>query len=157
MAGFGNSPVGTSPFGLGQPTTTAEPPTVKVLAGLATPGCRYLDPNTRDYVHDDDSGQLAQMPTTRQRVLLALLTVKGSSTVLPNLGVRMPRKITEAFERETQHAVQSALHRLTVIERVVAVRAIKVERLAGTGRVGVTVEFVDLTTGEEDAVSSALS
>lgn len=156
MTGFGNSAMGTSPFGVGTPITSAEPPTALVRAGLARPGCRYLDPRTRDYVHDDNTRQLAQMPPVRQRVLLALLTLKGSSTVLPRMGVAMPRKISESFDTEVRHAVLAALYQLTTVERVARVNAIRAERLSPAGRVLVEVEFTDLTNDEDDRVTAAL-
>lgn len=156
MTGFGNSALGTSPFGIGTPSTSADPPTALVQAGLARPGCRFIDARTRDYVHDPDTLQLAQMPVTRQRVMLALLTIKGSSTVLPRLGLRMPRKITEAFDTEVRHAVLSALYQLTTVERVIRVNAIHAARLSPAGRVLVEVEYVDLTTGEDDAAQAVL-
>ena len=156
MSGFGNSAMGTSPFGVGTPLSSADPPTALVQAGLARPGCRFIDPRTRDYVQDDDTRQLAQMPPIRQRVLLALLTVKGSSSVLPRMGVATPRKITEAFDTQMRHAVMSALYQLTTVERVIRVNAIHATRLSPAGRVLVEVEYVDLTTGEDDIAQAVL-
>lgn len=156
MSGFGNSALGTSPFGVGTPLTSADPPTALVRAGLALPGCRYIDPRTRDYAHDDDTRQLAQMPPVRQRVLLALLTLRGSSTVIPRMGIAMPRKITESFDTEVRHAVLGALYQLTTVERVARVNSVRAERHSPAGRVLVEVEFTDLTNNEDDRVSAAL-
>ena len=99
--------------------------------------------------------QLAQMPGTRQRVLLALLTLRGSSSVLRDFGVRWPAKIDQSYEQGVASAVASALHTLTTVEKVVRLQGVAVKR-TGTGRVEITVSFVDLTTGAADDVTTSL-
>ena len=93
------------------------------------------------------------MPVTRQRVLLCLLTIRGSSSTLPDLGIRAPTKITESFEQDMRAAVQSALYVLTTVERVVRVNSIDVAKYPG-GRALTTVNYTDLTTGEDDSVTA---
>ncbi len=146
MAGLGNSPFGTSPFGIGTPATLPDP-----ISGL--PGVRFLDPRSRDYQYDSTTGQLAQMPTVRQRVLLSLLTLRGSSTVLPEFGVELPKKIDQAFERRVKDSVRIALRQLTEIERLIRIDGILISNRGG-GRVVVTVAYTHTNDGTTDQVSA---
>jgi hypothetical protein len=134
-----------TPFGLGTPAPTGDPPD-------GASGTRYLNPATRDYQVDTATGQLAQMPSIRQRVLIALLTVRGSATAAPAFGIVPPRKMGDQFTAEMQQAVRSALKQLTDVEKVVRIDGILVERGAGS-RSKTTVIFTDLTTGEGDSAS----
>jgi phage baseplate assembly protein W len=118
-------------------------------------GVRFLNPATRDYEHDTVSGQLKQMPSVRQRVLIALTTTIESSTVQREFGLRRPRKIDGQFLVRMKQAIREALRQMTDVEKVMRVERIDVERgVSGsaTARVQTTVVFVDLTTGKEDAV-----
>lgn len=143
MAGFGSMAMGTGPFGLGTPATGEDPPD-----GPA--GSRYIDPTTRDYAQDPDTKQLKQMPAARQRVLLALMTLVGSSSALPTFGVKPPKKMGDTYESQMKNAVRLALRHLTDVEQVIRVDSIVVERGLG-GRSRTTVSFTDLlsdTAGE---------
>jgi hypothetical protein len=133
-------PMGTSPFGLGTPAAAAVPPD-----GPA--GSRYLNPITRDYEVDSSTGQFKQMPGTRQRVLIALLTVRNSSGI-PGFGVRAPVRMGDSFEAEMQNAVRQALRHMSEIEKSIRIDDIKVERGLG-GRSRTTVSFTDLVTGDQ--------
>jgi len=132
------SPIGSTPFGMGTPVAAPLPAT----QGPAL--ARYIDPGTGDFVIDADVGQFASMPMLRQRVLLVLNTVLGSSTAMPELGVPRPRKIDESYVAATKAAVRRAFYRLTDIERVMLIEDIQVER-ASTGRVSLTLVYRDLT------------
>lgn len=143
--GFGLSSFGLSPYGTGTPETSAVP-----ASGAA--GSRYINPATRDYQQDPTTGQLAQMPSTRQRVLLALLTVQGSSSVYGRFGIKLPRKMGTSFEVEMRFAVRAALRHLTDAEKVIRIDSITVERGAGS-RSRTTVSYTDLATGETDQAS----
>jgi hypothetical protein len=140
MSGLGNSALGTSPFGLGTPVAAAVPPTGK-------PGSRFIDPRSRDYQIDTATGQLAQMPAARQRVLLALMTVKRSSSVLPNFGIALPGKIDQAYQRRVTDAVRVALRHLTDVERVIRVDSVLVG-VRPLGLVTITVAYTDLSNGK---------
>lgn len=144
MPGLGLTAVGSTPFGVGTPVSGAAPPVP------ATVGARFLSPRTRDY-EQGPTGHLAQMPPVRQRVLLALLTVRGSSTALPAFGLKMPAKITETFAVHVRYAVRDALRKMTDVDRVLRVDGIDVVRIAPAGRILVTVSYADLTTGERGA------
>jgi phage baseplate assembly protein W len=135
-------PAGSGPFGLGTPATSEPPPT-----GPA--GSRYLNPATRDFEVDQVTGQFAQMPPVRQRVLLALITIRGSSSVLPSFGVHVPPKMNELFEAQVRNSVASALRQLTDVEQVIRVDRIDVERGTG-GRALITVSYTNLQSGEEE-------
>lgn len=144
--GIGFLPVGTGPFGFGVPPSAAVPPT-----GPA--GSRYINPATRDYQQDPATGQLKQMPPLRQRVLLTLLTVAGSSAAVPTMGVTYPRKMGDDFEAQVKAAVRYGMRQMTDIERVMRIDSIVVERgFSGRGRI--TLSYTDLTTGLADRVSA---
>lgn len=144
MAGFGAQPMGTSPFGVGTPTSATEPPD-----GPA--GSRYLNPVTRDYEIDDTTRQFKQMPPTRQRVLLAVMTDLGSSA-LPRFGVKRPPRMGETFEREQANAVRRALRHMTDVEKVLSIDSIKVERGLG-GRARTTIAYTDLLADTADRLT----
>lgn len=132
------SPIGSTPFGMGTPVAAPLPAT----QGPAL--ARYIDPGTGDFVIDADVGQFASMPTLRQRVLLVMNTVLGSSTAMPDLGIPRPRKIDESYVAATRAAVRRAFYRLTDVERVMRIESIEVERTA-VGRVQLTLVYRDVT------------
>lgn len=145
MPGFGVYPSALSPFGLGTPIPATAPPT-------GTAGTRYLNPATGDYEQDPVTRQLAQMPTTRQRVLLAVMTLRDSMSVNRGFGVRLPRKMGTFFESEVTQAVRAALRHLTDTEQVIRIDSITVERGSGS-RARIVISFTDLTTGNPDKVA----
>lgn len=131
-------PLGTGPFGLGTPISDAAP-----AAGPT--GSRFINPITGDYEQDPDTKHLKQMPGTRQRVVLALTTLLGSSSVIPKFGVRFPKKMGQTFDAKCQQAVRSALRQLTEVEEVVRIDGITVEKGLG-GRARIVVSWTDLST-----------
>lgn len=144
MSGFGLSPFGTSGFGL------ASIDEVEALQ-LNPIGSRFIDPATRDYVFDESTGQLGQMPPLRQRVLLTLLTQRDSSAV-PGFGVALPKKIDRAFVSTVTAMVRNALRYLTDTERVMTLDGVQVK--TGAWRAEITVSYTDLKTGIRDVVTS---
>lgn len=92
------------------------------------------------------------MPAVRQRVLLTLLTRKGSSTVLRDWGVRMPRVMGNTFERDVEASVREALRQMVEVEKVMQINSILVER--GQMRCKVTVVYMDLTTRRQDLATT---
>lgn len=141
MSAYGTMPFGTGPFGLGTPTSLTAPPT-------GTAGVRYLNPASRDYEVDPATGQLAQMPSIRQRVLLAVTTLFRSSTAVPTFGIKLPRKMGTTFPAEADAAVRSALRHLTETEALIRINSVTTERYGGRARI--TVAWTDLSTGLED-------
>lgn len=140
MLGAGVQAAGSSPAGVGEPELGDATP-------VADGGCRYIDPATGDYGIDSSTGSFEQMPAIRQRVMIALLTARGSSTVLPDLGLTRPTKMGDRFQAEMEQAVRQALEQLTEIEQVITLDFVSVERGNG-GRARITVSYTDLTTGE---------
>jgi hypothetical protein len=145
MLGAGIQTAGSSPAGVGEPEEGSPLPD-------AVGGCRWIDPATGDYEIDTSSGAFAQMPANRQRVMIALLTARGSSSVLPDLGLTRPTKMGDRFQAEMEQAVRQALEQLTDVEQIIRLDFVEVLRGSG-GRARITVSYTDLTTGEEDAVS----
>ena len=112
MAGAGIDSAGLGPCGLGTPVSGSAKPT-------GSAGVRYINPATRDYQQDSVTGQLAQMPSVRQRVLLALMTTRTSASVQPKFGIQLPRKIDGRFLAQTEQSVRYALRHLTDTEKVI--------------------------------------
>jgi hypothetical protein len=146
MAGFGTMGAGTGPVGLGTPVSGSAPP-----AGAA--GCRYINPATKDYQIDPATRQQAQMPAVRQQVLLAITTLAKSATTIDWLGIRMPRKMGDRFQAETEVSVRAALRHLTDTQRVIRIDSIKAEHGRG-GRGAITVSWSEIKTGKKDSVST---
>lgn len=147
MAGFGIYSAGLGAFGLGTPTVAPIPST-----GQA--GSRWINPATRDYEVDGNTRQLKQMPGTRQRVLLALMTIKGTASTAPRFGVALPTKMGTTFEAECKAATRAALAHLTSGDSpVIRINFITVER-GRSSRARITVDWTDIETGEPDQVST---
>jgi phage baseplate assembly protein W len=134
------------PFGCGTPIAATTPPTGP--AGFS----RYINGASGDYEQDLVTGHLKSMSGVRQRVLLAILTVAGSSSVLPLWGLSRPKKITPSLTYSLKAEVRVALRRMTTTERVLRIDAISVEQTA-SGRVALGVSYTDLTTGLPGVVS----
>jgi hypothetical protein len=139
-------PAGTGPFGIGTPAVGVAPPT-----GAA--GSRFIDPRSGDFIQDDTTKQLGQMPAVRQRVLLAIATLRQSATALPLFGIVLPPKITATYRAEVEASIRSSLRQMTDVEGVLRLDAITIERGSG-GRSQVTVSFTDVTTGESGRASA---
>lgn len=142
MAGFGLTPMGLAPFGLGTPLAAPN-------AATGTWGSRFLDPLTKDWSLDPATGQYRQMPPVRQRVYFALAETFGSSTVRRDDGLLLPDKMGDGFERLQEAAVRQALRQLTDVERVIRLTLVLTNKLSSQ-RAHTLVQWVDLTTGEED-------
>ncbi len=84
--GFGLAPFGLSPYGYGSPALAN--PNVGLIfkkTDNSIGSNRFINPETRDYMIDEDTGRLVGQDAVQQLVYLALVTVKGSSAVT-NLG-----------------------------------------------------------------------
>lgn len=145
MSGIGNSTVALStPFGIGTPDDATPPPTI------APQGARFMDPVTKDYVVGPD-GEYLRMPTMRQRVLLALGTIKTSSSVQQDAGITLPTKIDGSYERRVQFSVKSALAFMVSSGELRVDQVSVVE--SRPGRSDILVAFTDLTNGQSDQVT----
>lgn len=133
--GFGTSSLGLSAFGGGDPTSGSSPP-------IATQASRYVNPDTRDYEVDPTTRGFRRMTGLRQRIQLALSTLRGSSTTLQTWGVTIPRKVTASFAAEVEQSVRAALSQLTDVEKLIHVDRVDVYQYAMRSRV--TVFFTDL-------------
>lgn len=134
------APLGTA-LGHGTPTAAPVPP-VKAATVLS----RYINPATGSYEVDSVTGHLAQMPGTRQRVLIALASIAGSSSVLRDLGMRRSGVIGSDIVQRLQGDARYALRHL-VREGAIRIEFIDVE-VRSTGRVRLTVGYTDLLTGK---------
>ena len=142
MQGFGQVPFGTTPFGFGVPDEAQAPPTT------APEGSNFLNPRTGDYEHDED-GEIQRMPTTRHRVMMLLRTLKESAAYERDIGLKLPDKIDQSFKQKTDQAVREALLPVGADAKIEAV----ITNVGTSGRVDITVVFIDLTTGNSDTVT----
>lgn len=148
--GAGTMAAGTGPGGLLVPATVAASPSKSA-------GSRFLNPITRDYELDQSTNQFAQMPPTRQRVLLALMTKKGSATANPEFGLAVPDKIRSTFAAEVNVSARAALGHLTREDApVISIDAITVD-VPSPGRAILTVSYTDISTGESDEASARVA
>lgn len=144
MAGFANSPFAITPFGTGTPVVAQAPPE------NAPDGARYLNPASRDYEQGDD-GEYLRMPSTRQRVLLAVMTELGSMSVAPNDGLRLPKKMNEHFERKAAIEVRRVLQPM-IREGALRLDAVTTVERVSTGRARIRIDFTDLATRQRDSL-----
>lgn len=145
MAGLGLIPLGITPFGFGTPDGTQAPPDTRPT------GSRYLNFRTKDY-EVADNGELRRMPPTRHHVLMALGTTEGSSTVLGELGLKLPERIDRRYNQLAEQAIRKALRPL-VQRQEIRILFVRVNRTDNPGRVDHQVGYQDLTTLNSDTVT----
>jgi phage baseplate assembly protein W len=138
------SPIGSTPFGVGTPAVSQAPPETHLR------NAAFIDYRERDYVFDSE-GELERMPVTRQRVLLALATRRGSSSIMPEFGLALPARIDSSFNERAQQAVLDALSHL--VGTAIEIEEIRVDVGYPVGRVKITVSYTDLTTRESQEVT----
>lgn len=147
MSGFGLFSAGTGAFGLGSPDVAPVPPTGPV-------GSRWINPATQDYEIDPGTRNLKQMPSVRQQVLLAIMTIKGSATTAPRFGVTLPTKMGNTFEAECKNSCKTALQHLTNSDPpIIRINNIIVVK-GRNSRAQITIDYTDVSTGESDQVTN---
>lgn len=144
MAGFGISVLGGFPCGFAPPVSADDPPDPPEQAA-------YFDYLTSDYTVGDDT-ELERMPITRQRVLMTLSMLRGSSSVLQEFGVRLPGIIGPNDEIEVRQEVEAALQYL-VDDGSIVINSVTVNHGNPIGRSTITVDYTDVATEENDAVN----
>lgn len=132
-------------MGLGTPMSANLPPD-------GPSGSRYINPASKDYEQDPSTRQLKQMPKVRQQVLLAVTTMLGSASTLQRFGTRLPRKMGDRLQAETDVSMRAALRHLTETQKVISIDSITAERGRG-GRARITLKWTDLTTGKPDSLT----
>jgi hypothetical protein len=147
--GFGDSPFGSGPYGLGTPATPptpapqmyADPVTGQIGSG------RLIDPVTRQYAIDA-SGNTVGQGTVPQLVQLAYATVQGSS-ILASLGetFREVQVIGDGFVQTITDKAIAPVQGL-VDQKLVAVLGVDVKRIGDSG-VSIAVRWRDLSTNIE--------
>lgn len=150
MPGFGNSPFGQFPFGVGS-SATPDP-----LLGETTEA-RFIDPITKDFVSDPITNRLQDMPVLDQRVLLAITTTLQSSSAMPGLGIDFStlKKIDAQFVSRVQSKIKLALLQMTDVEKVISISSILV-KVGAVGRVHIKVSYIDLSTQLPSTVNTTL-
>lgn len=148
--GFGICPIGSVPFGYGSPATArpnigAALTTTKGTAGNA----RLIDPRTKDYVIDPNTGRPMGDDGIRSMVYLALTTIKGTSTVT-DLGnefdtVKLKNEKTEA---QLQDLTRQALAEL-VNQKLIRIESVVVNT---SGFPTLKITFTNLKTSQLDNV-----
>jgi hypothetical protein len=152
MSGFGSQPFGSSPYGIGTPAVA--PATggsiLRDEFSGETHGSRSIDPYTRDYVLDDN-GRILGMSDTKQLVILAVLTDKGSSA-MRQLGHELKSidRITPNFSRRVDNTLRAAVKHITD-RRMIEVIGTEVQVLR-PGVAFARLRWRDLVTGLDDEV-----
>lgn len=140
----------TTTYPLGSPLGTGIPAT----ADQRPPGAsfsRYLD-GKGQYVINAETGRYENMPPVRQRLVIALRHLMGSSTVAPD-GMRYPKIVSKRTKNELQTEVRRVSRQMTEIEKVMKLEDVIIEPTEWASRVIVTVKFEDLTTGQQDSIT----
>lgn len=109
MPGFGFSPAGTSPAGVGLPVTS--PALVDAGFSQSTTGAvssLNIDSESRDFTVDS-LGSEEGMSDTAQRVFLCMRTLRGIRPTFANFGFKGPPKITDDVRTQVKEAVRLAL------------------------------------------------
>lgn len=153
MLGAGFAPAGTSPAGIGAPST-ASAPAGSVFRDPYTGAIRTgrrIDPRTRQYVFDSN-GRIEGIDTVPQLVQMAMSTEKGSSAMV-SLGHELKKvtEITDNFDRRIRDTIDGALDAL-VKQVMVRIDSVDVERI-GTSGAYIHVRWTDRTTGQEHLTS----
>lgn len=115
------APFGTVAFGYGNPAI-ANPNVGLVLkkSDNSLGSSRFIDPATRDYVIDPETGRIVGQDNMQQMVYLALVTVKESSAVF-DLGQNFTsiKQITPNINAQITNDVKRCLNHLTVKKQIV--------------------------------------
>lgn len=143
VAGLGEVPLGTTALGMPLETVT--------LSQASTDGVRFIDPVTRDYAERD--GELLLASPARQRIIILLTTEVRTS--LSVKGIRFPQRHDDSTARAVESDVRRTLQPM-VDEGAITLQRVTVRTRAENivGRLGVSVEYIDRQTGEEDTVNA---
>lgn len=146
--GFGASPLGVGPYGLGTNAVTVENGgAINVAANGKQYGSPFLsiDPATKGQYVFDEFGRKTGEQDVRHMVKLCLATVRGTCVVPIGHKFREVRKVTDAFPQEQRVRVEEAL--APVIERgFITLDAVIVDPLQGHPSV-TRVFMTDKTSG----------
>jgi hypothetical protein len=147
MSGFGTAPFGFAFFGYGSPDSVAAPP-------VNNPAALYINPDTNDFVLDDD-GSYLDMPGTRQRVYLALKSNLGTLAGYETFGSDLFKlgKIDSSFQVRAKSSVRKALDHL-VQDNSISLTSVDVTAVGG--RVSITVSYFDLINQASDNATMIL-
>lgn len=147
MSGFGTAPFGLAFFGYGSPDSVAAPP-------VNNPAALYISPDTNDIVLNDD-GSFLDMPSTRQRVYLALKSNLGTIAGYEAFGSDLFKlgKVDSSFTVRAKSSVRKALDHL-VQDNSLTLTSVDVS--ADGGRVNIIVSYFDLKAQSPDNATMIL-
>lgn len=112
-------------------------------------GVRFLDASKGDYA--SRNGTIQRTTSTKQRVINALVHRFGSSSA--TRGVRVPEVHDANTERFMDSEVRTALQSL-LDEGAITVTRIVTKPEGIPGKLGISVEFVDTTTGQTETAEA---
>jgi hypothetical protein len=144
------APLAITPFGYGTIASHAAPP--EPVVSLT----RKLDAQTLDYVLDDTGREFARMPKLKQRIYLALLTLRGSSAALPRMGIVLPKKLDGSATRRIQASVRDALREVLADGSLVIRRIDVAPHPLNTSRTIVGIEYLDVFAGRPDSARAVI-
>lgn len=151
--GFGFSPAGSSPAGVGLPVSS--PALVDAGFSQSTTGAVSsikIDPDTRDFAVDA-MGSEEGMSDTAQRVWLCIRNLRGSRMSSPTFGFKAPPKITNDVRKEVHEAVRLAMLPVTS-DGSVSIEGVEVET-QGT-RIFALVTWRDMRRNKQDSTRAGL-
>lgn len=152
--GAGLCPAGTSPAGYGVPDQGTSPVNAVLpdpTTGLQSTG-RLIDPATGSYQFTAD-GRVVGTPTVRQRMLLALRTVRGSSAQ-PNLGIDFSKAGEQGLDFAAQVAAAVGLACAPLVQAgLVQLLQVVPQPVDNPDGAAFVAQWRDLTTGKYDATT----
>ena len=115
------------------------------------PGVRVLDPGTGDYLVD--GGVIQRASTARQRVIISLSTLYGTS--MATRGIQFSQVHDGSTERVTEQEVLTVLKPM-IDDGSIRIDGIEVRTQAQNvpGRLGISVQYFDFGTGKPDTVDA---
>lgn len=126
--GFGMSPFGTAPFGFGS-VVQANPNVGRVFgkANNSVGSGKFINPETRDYQMDPNTGRLIGQDSAQQLVYLALITVKGTS-IVTGMGQEFStiKTVSDDFLVKATNLVKASL-KLLIDTRVIVLNEVKID------------------------------
>lgn len=153
MSGFGSSPFGGGPYGIGTPAVSyTSGGKALPIADYRNPKAgaqraRWINPLTKRF-EVDTNGQIVGMDAVQQQVYLALRTIRG--TALPDsLGsdILSTQDVGDDFAARMRVAVDRALTRL-IAAKLISVVSVDVSQFAEDGRF-IRVRWLNLATKQE--------
>jgi hypothetical protein len=136
--GLGECPIGITPFGMYY-FTPSDP------VQFSRIGNRQIDKDSGDYLLNPTLRAIKNGSTTITKMILAIKTIKGSSTALPNFGnnTMNDNLIDNTLQTRVNNHIRTACKQMTDAGEIRIVEVI-VKPYTGGPSISVDVKFLDL-------------